>query len=307
MKNKNIFEIYNKLYKNILFVKIRSKIRSFDDKIHSILMIKQRKINKIYNILQFFQGNIPHNVYQTWKEPVLYFRHAKQLEKFRKLNYDYNYLFFDDAGISEYMKRYYKGNPILDIFNSIDIPASKVDIWRYCILYREGGIYCDIDSMVSIPFRDLLKNNPREIISFESNLLSDLLEIGKYADNKIFLEKPSIDVAMKLQYPEHPILNWLLIFEPQNEILKETINLIIEHFDFYSKQKFDSVWKAIIHATGPIALTQAVWRWIQNTGKCPIQKGIDFDGFGIFKIDGSNKTYDVSPHYTELRKRSICS
>ena len=37
---------------------------------------------------------------------------------------------------------------ILKCYDSLNIGAAKADFWRYLILYKTGGIYIDVDSMI---------------------------------------------------------------------------------------------------------------------------------------------------------------
>jgi len=262
-------------------------------------------ISALYTAVPGSSGRIPLRVYQTWKEPRLPAVHAMGVRRFRKLNKDCSFEFFDDARMAEYMRLNYAGHPILDVFQRIKIPASKADIWRYCILYREGGIYCDIDSALSIPFRVLLKDDPSELLSFEGNPWGDLMQVGDYADPALFLARPPDAVAANLDCPDHTILNWLLCFEKGHPILAEIIDLIVRHFPFFDDRQFESVWQAVVHATGPLAFTQAIWKWMEKTGSRPYQRGIDFDGRGIFKLPGSGDRYTVSPHYMQMKRTSL--
>ncbi len=248
---------------------------------------------------------IPNVVYQTWKQPVLAWRHARALRRFRRLNADYSFRFFDDAQMAAYMKRNFTGHPVLDVFNGISIPTSRADVWRYCILHREGGIYCDIDSALTVPFRQLLADDPAEMISFENGRWQEMLNIASYADPEVFLKEPNEPARRLLECPERIVLNWLLCFEPGHPILTEVIDLIVHHAHFYRGRKFPVVWPAVVHFTGPLALTQAVWRTVEKTGRAPAQSGVDFRGHGIFKIPGEEHRYRVSPHYTELAGSSI--
>ncbi len=262
-------------------------------------------ISSLYTEVPQSPGRIPRRVYQTWKEPRLPAVHALGVRRFRRLNPDYSFEFFDDARMAAYMRENYAAHPILDVFERIKIPASKADVWRYCILYREGGIYCDIDSALSIPFRGLLRDDPSELLSFEGNPWSSLMQVGAYADPSLFLAQPPDSVAAGLDYPDHTVLNWLLCFEKGNPILAEIIDLIVRHFAFFDGRQFESVWQAVVHATGPLAFTQAVWRWMERTGLRPAQQGIDFDGRGIFKLPGSGDRYAVSPHYMQMKRTSL--
>jgi mannosyltransferase OCH1-like enzyme len=236
---------------------------------------------------------------------MLSLRHAWALRRFRKLNHDYTFRFFDDEQMAEYMNHHFHGHPILKIFNDIKVPASKADVWRYCILHREGGIYCDIDSALTIPFRELLRDNPSEMISFEDSKWSDGLDRRTYSDPSIFLPGPPDSVRSNLECPDCTVLNWLLCFEKGNPILAEVIDLIVRHADFFREKNFESVLLAVTHFTGPPALTQAVWRCMQKTGIRPSQFGVDFRGHGIFKIPGEEHRYGVSPHYARMSRSTI--
>jgi mannosyltransferase OCH1-like enzyme len=262
-------------------------------------------ISSLYTEVPKSSGNIPNKVYQTWKSASLPAVHALGVKRFRKINPDYSFIFFDDAAMAAYMRKNYAGHPILEIFEKRVIPASKADIWRYCILYKEGGIYCDIDSSLLIPFRNLLKDNPSELISFEGNPWRNLMNVGVFADPSVFYSAPPSTILSNLEYPDNMILNWLLCFEKEHPILKETIDIIVRNFPFLQGKEFDRLWPAVIHATGPLALTQAVWRWMEKTGQRPNQYGIDFNGKGIFKLPGSGDRYTASPHYFEMKHTSL--
>lgn len=262
-------------------------------------------ISFLYSEVPRSPGSIPRRVYQTWKEPALPSVHALGVKRFRRLNPDCSFEFFDDERMASYMRSNYAGHPILDVFERITVPASKADVWRYCILYREGGIYCDIDSSLSIPFRELLKDNPAELLSFEGNPWTELLAVGSYADPALFLPRPPDSVVPKLEHPDNSVLNWLLCFEKGHPLLAEVIDLIVRHFPFFDGRQFESVWQAVVHATGPLAFTQAVWRWMERTGNRPEQRGIDFGGKGVFKIPGSGERYAVSPHYMQMKRTSL--
>ena len=69
------------------------------------------------------------------------------------------------------------------------------------------------------------------------------------------------------------VVNWMLGFEKGSPILEELIDLIVRHSRFYRNKEFDNVSMAGDHCTGVIALTQAVWMWMQKTASPPICAG----------------------------------
>lgn len=251
------------------------------------------------------QTRIPNVVYQTWKQTLIPGRHANGIAHFRDMNPDFSFRFFDDKAMHAYMREHYAGHPILPVYEGTSIMAAKADIWRYCVLAREGGVYCDIDSALSIPLRDLLVDNPSEMLSFERNTWAEQLEPGVYADENLYEEVPPPAAELLLDHPDHPIINWMLCFAPGHPILLEVIDLIVRNSPFFKNRTFPSVWKGVIHSTGPLALTQATWKHLARSGRRPAQAGFDYHGSGIFKLRGSDKSYADSPHYVGMQRMAI--
>ena len=96
---------------------------------------------------------IPKTIYQTYKTtklPILFRWHIRRL---RKNNPSYTYEFYDDKRASDFILEAY-GNEISALFNRINIGAAKADFFRYAILYKKGGVYLDIDSLITSKIDD---------------------------------------------------------------------------------------------------------------------------------------------------------
>lgn len=260
-------------------------------------------VRSLYSEAPRSRSRIPNRVYQTWKRQSLPLALALEVRKFRKSNSDYSFSFFDDRRMAEYMDTSWAGHPILEIFKDVRMPVLKADIWRYCILLREGGIYCDIKSAVTVPLRELLSDDPSELISFEGLAWKDLLFPGRYADPAIFLPGPPDSIKANLEHPNNTILNWFLCFEKGSPILQEVIDLIVRHSDFYRAREFENMSMAGNHFTGVIAFTEAVWMWMQKTGKRPTQCGVNYSGHGVWKLRGMD--YRESPHHSSMKNLSL--
>jgi hypothetical protein len=260
-------------------------------------------ISFLYTEVRQGPGKIPKRVYQTWVRPAVPLLLASKVIQFRRMNPDYSFVFFDDQRMAAYMESNYAGHPILRLFKEVYMPAEKADIWRYCILYREGGVYCDIKSFLKIPIREILPDHFSELVSFEGNTWASFMNPGFYADPGVFLPAPPESIRANLDHPDKVICNWFLCFEKGSPILEEAINLIVRHAPFYRGRRFEKVSVAGNHFTGPLALTQAVWSWMQKTGKRPGQGGIDLHGLGIWKLPGMD--YSKSPHHTTMRNMTL--
>jgi mannosyltransferase OCH1-like enzyme len=65
------------------------------------------------------------------------------VDKLKKDNPEFEYHFYDDNQCREYIKDNFNKD-VLHAFDKLIPGAFKADLWRYCILYKKGGIYLDI-------------------------------------------------------------------------------------------------------------------------------------------------------------------
>jgi hypothetical protein len=82
-------------------------------------------------------------------------------------------------------------------YSKLAVGAAKADLWRYCILYREGGIYLDIDSDIVLPIDSFVGADDQAVLSREKN--------------------PGC------------FLQWCMAFMPEHPILKRTIEIVVEN------------------------------------------------------------------------------
>ena len=109
--------------------------------IFSINFSKQKKQN---NFIKFnLDPNIPRVVYQTWKTLNLPNKMKKNIEFMKKQNPEMKFELYDDNMCRNFIKKNF--NPdVLYSFDKLNPGAFKSDLWRYCILYKKGGLYLDI-------------------------------------------------------------------------------------------------------------------------------------------------------------------
>lgn len=195
---------------------------------------------------------IPKTIYQTYKTtklPIIFRWHIRRL---RKNNPSYIYEFYDDKRASDFITEAY-GNEISALFNRINIGAAKADFFRYAILYKKGGVYLDIDSLITSKIDDFIKPEDVAVISNESNL-------------NFFLQ-------------------YVLFFEPQHPILKRTMDLMISNLR-QNTYPYDTH-----KMTGPTVFTKAINDCMTKEPKVGYRiLGIDFDDKVKFSFRGS-KTF----------------
>ena len=260
---------------------MRNKKFFFMKKRQSILSVIERR-RKYFRHLQSlrqpvqFKNNynsiIPLVIYQTWHSkdriPNLM---QKSINKLRMSNPRFNYQLFDDNDCREFIKNNFDED-VLNAFDTLIPGAYKADLWRYCILYKMGGIYLDIKYSCC--------NNFRLIHLTESeHFCADL------GDNGIY--------------------NAILVALPGNEILYNAIRKIVENVNtrYYGNGCLDP--------TGPMLLAQFInvnnsivdlkHLLLQNDFN---QRAISFQGKTILKSYSGyiveSKFFAKVPHYARL-------
>lgn len=82
--------------------------------------------------------------------------------KIIKDNPDFKIEYYDDNDARDFLKNNYDMD-VLMAYDKLKPGAYKADLFRYCVLYKRGGIYSDISQMFKVPFD--------EIINFEEDNL----------------------------------------------------------------------------------------------------------------------------------------
>jgi mannosyltransferase OCH1-like enzyme len=158
-------------------------------------LITQQKINIPYPLKQNYKNVIPLNIFQTWHTKNLPPLMRRSVNRIKTLNPRFKYALYDDNDCREFIKT----NFPLDVLKAYDglIPgAYKADLWRYCILYKKGGIYLDIKYAPYNGFRFIT-------LTEKEHFVLD-------ADN-------------------NGIYNALIVCKPNNELLLKAIKKIVEN------------------------------------------------------------------------------
>ena len=160
---------------------------------------EERRKEKL-RILQEKKDNalIPFKIFQTWHSINLPKGMKEAINRIKKNNPEFEYIFHDDNQCREFIANHFP-DMVLYAFDNLIPGAFKADIWRYCILYIYGGIYVDIkfEPVGDYKFLDLV-------------------------DNEYYvLDRPN-QFGVSLY-------NGLMVMKPKNEILKIALNQIIKN------------------------------------------------------------------------------
>ena len=233
------------------------KIKS--DKINLIYPWKPIKgfveINKNLDSLPKNNDNtnvIPKYIFQTMETSLLPENmYEKCIKKWQILNPNYKYFYFDSLDRRNFIKNNYN-EYIYNIYNKL-IPGSyKSDLWRYCVLYKYGGCYADIQTVPYISLDSIIKN-----MKFVSTIdRCDDLELG--------------------------IMTGFLCSIPKHECLEMTI------YDSCQNIYFDKMCVSALDITGPTRIGKSLSTMI----KTDMKNNLFYEGiYDDVKLLGRNMPY----------------
>ena len=96
-----------------------------------------------FNVKEKYNSIIPLKIYQTWYTKDLLPYMKNNIEQLKYINPEFEYSLFDDNDCREFIKNNFEED-VLITFDKLKPGAYKADLWRYCILYINGGVYLDI-------------------------------------------------------------------------------------------------------------------------------------------------------------------
>ena len=178
--------------------------------------------NKIKN------ENIQTVCYTTWHTKNLPPLMEKNFEYMQENNPEITFYLYDEKESRDFIKNNFD-NDVLDAYDRLSPSSYKSDLWRYCILYKRGGIYLDIKYKTINDFKLIDLCNKEYFVYDHAN----------NSDNKSFWNKN-----------EFGLYTALIVCEPNNKIIRQCIHKITENTEnfYYGKNA--------LYPTGPGLLGQ---------------------------------------------------
>jgi mannosyltransferase OCH1-like enzyme len=163
---------------------------------------------------------IPLYIFQTWHTKNLSEEMQETVNIIKRTNPEFTYILADDSDCYNFIKNNFPSE-VADAYISLIPGAYKADLWRYCVLYKYGGIYLDI------------KFRPVNGFKF-----INIMDKEHYV----------LDIPSSWISKQYGIYNGFMICKRNNPILMECINQIILNIknNFYGINSLEP--------TGPLLL-----------------------------------------------------
>lgn len=132
----------------------------------------QSMTKRIFTVKTASQGDvkrqrIPKIIMQTNSSCEVPLKMHETIETIVTINPEYSYFYFDNDAARSFLEREY-GHRLLSAYDDLIPGAFKADLFRYCFLYRHGGVYVDTGMTCLKPFRELIREDD-EFVAPEDN------------------------------------------------------------------------------------------------------------------------------------------
>lgn len=166
---------------------------------------------------------IPRVVYQTWYTRNLPEDVVRERRNMQQINPDYQFKLFLDAEMDKFVETNFDSR-VYRAYSKLNIVTAKADFWRYLVLYKNGGVYIDMDSVIIKPLSSLIGATDEAVVTVQRNGVGG----------------------------EPLFAQWGLIFAPGHPILNRTVEKIIDNI---TQRKFAN---STLYLTGPVVYTDAI-------------------------------------------------
>tara|TARA_Y100001958_G_C21246219_1_gene576499 strand:- start:4875 stop:5561 length:687 start_codon:yes stop_codon:yes gene_type:complete len=197
---------------------------------------------------------IPRNIFQTHKSKE-YIENTPSLKNALyswKRNKHFNHYFSDDKQCEDFIIKFFP--EIKDVYDRLPVKVMKADLWRYCIIYKYGGIYADTDTVLKVNPLFLTNHHNKELVVVPEN-------------NVHFCQ-------------------WVFAAPPKSSIIKTIIDLSVERIRNMKVIKGEHI---IHHLTGPGVFTDGINKYLSKKNNIIPRNGIleyeniTYDDMYIFK------------------------
>jgi len=196
------------------------KIEPFDE-LHYVPHFIERKSKELPKTL----SGVPLVIYHSWHSNQVPKKMENNIYKLLDINPEFDYYLYSDEKCREFILNNYS-EEVVNAFDMLKPGAFKSDLWRYCILYKNGGVYIDIKYYSLVPLINLIRINPIIFVKDRNN--SCVPSIG------------------------NGIYNAFMVSPPNNPIFLYCINEIVQNCKF---KRYNT---SPIDVTGPCILSRVV-------------------------------------------------
>jgi hypothetical protein len=260
------------------------------DEARSRAVLLRRKPRVAAPVMPVSDG-VPRIIHQTFHTRRLPPELVDSLAAIRRANPGWRHRFYDDADIRRFIGRRY-GPDVLSYFDAINpnYRAARADLFRYLVIYSEGGVYLDAKSLPTRPLSEVIRPDDQYLISQWDNGAG-----GDYPGWGLHRELAHVDGGEFQQ--------WYIAAASGHAFLRAVLERVFRNLRTYIPGLHGVGQPGVLRVTGPIPYTQAIHPLL---GRHP-HRVVDSWGelglaYSIYGKDGHRQAFRQAfgNHYSEL-------
>ena len=179
-----------------------------------------------------------------------------------EMNPSFQYEYYNDKDCINFLEKNFPKDVTI-AFNKLKPGAFKADLFRYCYLYINGGVYLDLDILPKKPINQLLVNNVDFISCLENRA-------GRHING---------------------IFQGFIACKKGIRFLKTAIDTIVYYtkINYYPTKEVSDIWINILSITGPVLLYNSM-----NFKERPLCGNMILDNIPIFLYSFDEHVYDLN-------------
>ena len=158
------------------------------------------------------RNGVPLVIYESWKSHEVPKGMRDNILRLLETNPEFDYYLYSDEECAAFIADNFDKD-VLAAFHTLKPGAYKSDLWRYCILYKLGGVYLDIKYYSTVPLISIIDETPIVFVKDITSIpLTDVLQIridGHITEASCFY-------------------NGFMISPPKNEVFRLCIDDIVQ-------------------------------------------------------------------------------
>ena len=151
------------------------------------------------------RNGVPLIIYESWKSHEVPKGMRDNILRLLETNPEFDYYLYSDEECAAFIADNYDKD-VLAAFHALKPGAYKSDLWRYCVLYKLGGVYLDIKYYSTVPLINIIDETPTVFVK----------------------DVTSLSILSIIQNKSGCFYNGFMISPPKNEIFKRCIDDIVQ-------------------------------------------------------------------------------
>jgi len=237
------------------------------------------------------QGStIPKVIYQVYTNPTLTPVLEENIRSIKALNPGWEHKLFGEADIEDFIRSAY-GDVVLGYYHRIEPEylVARIDVFKYLLMYRQGGVYLDIKSTTEKPLDEVLRADDVFLLSRWPLGSSQYQGWGKHRKLK--------------RIGGREFQQWHIIAAPGHPFLRAVVEDIFDNIERYNPVWHNTGKDGVVRLTGPVAYTLAIAPLLQTCRYRRVTSHEDLGlSYSVFEKRGGTHRTMFKVYYSKLEE-----